>query len=342
MFAAMLFCVGVLPLISIGSSIGAQGPQARLLAVIVAACCLVMALRWLRLRWPSRAESALHVVTGTLCVAVVCVIQANPVVGLLSATTFAMSSAYIALFHTARLLAFTWTVAAVTLGFLAVRLAAVDPALAVAGVVLVALVNIFVAFACRLGVRLLGSDVLYGELEALTGLLNRDAFYQRTATLLAARSRDDDRYLVVVVVSIDSFSLLTGTAGLAAGDRARVEVGQALRENVRRETIVAHIPDADFLIAETFTSADPSPLIERLRGAITTKPSRLAATIGVVSTPLKPLSHHPPQDVLDEVLTLATAAMYEARQSGGNQARYVLNPALSILNDPDIEGPRSR
>lgn len=334
--AAVMFCLGAMPLALIGSSVGPVGPRDRLLAVIVAACCLAMSLSWLRHRWPTRTESALCVVTGTVCIAVACVIQAKPVVGLLGATTFAVLSGYIALFHTTRLLAFTWTVAAATLYSLAVRLTAIDAALAVCSVGLVALINISVAFACRMVIRLIDTGVLHGEIEPLTGLLNRDAFYQKAATLLTSRSRDDDRYLVVAVVNIDSFSLLIGTGGMAAGHRARVDVGQILRENIRRDTILAHVADAEFLIADTFTTADPSPLIERVRGAITTPPLRLAASIGVVSTPLQPLIHHPPHDVLDEVLAMATAAMYEARKAGGNQARYVTDPGLSVIDDPDI------
>jgi hypothetical protein len=46
------------------------------------------------------------------------------------------------------------------------------------------------------------------------------------------------------------------------------------------------------------------------------------------------LAPHPSHDVLDEVLTLATSAMYEARKAGGNQARQVLNPTLSVLGEP--------
>ena len=35
-----------------------------------------------------------------------------------------------------------------------------------------------------------------------------------------------------------------------------------------------------------------------------------------------------------EVFTIATSAMYEARKAGGNQARHVLNPTLTVLDEP--------
>ena len=58
-------------------------------------------------------------------------------------------------------------------------------------------------------------------------------------------------------------------------------------------------------------------------------------SIGVVSTPLHPLAEHPPTEVLDEIVALASTAMYEARRAGGNQVRFVTNPGLSISDGED-------
>ncbi|HEY9267656.1 MAG TPA: diguanylate cyclase, partial [Mycobacterium sp.] len=169
-------------------------------------------------------------------------------------------------------------------------------------------------------------------------LLHRDAFYRGVATLLASRSRSDDQYLVVVAVNIDSFSLLLGLSGARGGNRARVTVGQALRETVRHNAIVAHISDDDFLIADTFTTADASPLVERIRGAIAVTPQRLTASIGVVCTPLPPLAAEPPDDVADKLIAIATTAIEQARMAGGNQVRYVLRPTLGEAEDDDGGG----
>ena len=114
----------------------------------------------------------------------------NPVVGLLGATTFAVLSGCIALFHTTRLLAFTWTVAAATLcglccpvGRYRRRLGGVQCRPGRAG-------QRFRRFRLPEVIRLIDTDILHGEIEPLTGLLNRDAFYQKAATLSAfAQSR---------------------------------------------------------------------------------------------------------------------------------------------------------
>jgi diguanylate cyclase (GGDEF)-like protein len=333
--AVMIVGLGAIPVILIGSSVGPQSPRDRLLAVLVTVSCLVMALRWLGRRWPTRTESVLCVFTGTVCMAVACVITTNPVFGLFGATSFAVLGAYIVLFHTARLLLFTWTAGAVVVGLLAVRLAEQDAVLALCSVILVLLLNVFVGFAARVVIRFVRSDTLPDEMEPLTGLFNRDAFYQKAATLLASRSRDDDRYFVIAVINIDSYSALVGVSGSSVGDRARVDVGRALRETIRHNAVLAHIGDAEFLIADSFTAPDPSPLVERVRAAIAATPSHVTASVGAVSTPLLPLTRYAPSDVLDEVIAIATSAMYAARRNGGNQASYAVDPPLAVLDYTD-------
>ena len=335
--ATIILGLGAIPSTLMMSSVGPDGLQNRLLAGVITVCCVVMGAQWLRHCWPTRTQSQLCVVVGTVCIAVACLIEDHPVIGLLGSTAFAVLSAFTAFFHSARLLAFTWTVGVVTLGVLALRLATIDAALAVCSVVLIALVNVFVAFACRTITRLIDTEILHGEIEPLTGLLNRDGFYDHIATLIGARRRDDDRYLIVLVVNLDSFSLLTAMTGAAGGSRVRVAIGQRLRETVRRNAIIAHIGDAEFFIADLFTTPDPFVLTERICGTVRTAPFRLTASIGGVSTPLQPLATYPPHDVCEELLTIATTAMYEARKAGGNQARHVPSPALAVLDDLDSQ-----
>jgi len=274
------------------------------------------------------------VVIGTGCIAVACLIAKDPLMGLLGSTSFAILAAFAMFFHGGRLLAITWMVGAATLTVLALRLAAINTTLAVSSVVVVALVNVFAVFVCRTAIRLIDIDNRHDGIEPLTGLLNRDAFSEKVAELIGARSRQDDRYLVVAVVNLDSYSLLLSVDGAAGGNRARIAASRQLRATLRHDAVLAHIGDAEFSIAEIFTTPDPSALIERIRGTITDPPSRLTASIGVVTTPLRPLASHSPHDVLEELLTVATTAMREARKAGGNQARTVLNPTLTVLDTP--------
>jgi diguanylate cyclase (GGDEF)-like protein len=229
----------------------------------------------------------------------------------------------------------TTTVSGVTLAVLAMRLAENDAALAVGAVVIIVVSNVYITATMEMGMRLVRARMLAREIEPLTGLLNRRAFDEQFAALIGTRSRDDDRYLIVLVVNLDDFSVATGTAGAASANRTRVAVGQRLRETVRRDAVAAHVDDAEFLVADLFPRADPSPLAERVRGGITSAPLRLTASIGVVSTPLRPLVDVAPVDLLDELLGIATAAMNEAQRDGGNQVRVVVSPALKAFGGRD-------
>lgn len=201
----------------------------------------------------------------------------------------------------------------------------------------VILINVAVLVACRIIADIGRAIDGRTDVEPLTGLLTRQTFDELAATMLGARHRGDDRFLVVMVTSLDSFAARASLQGRREADRARVAAAQALRETVRRDALVCHVDEAEFLIADTFTAPDPTPLAERVRGALATVPGGVTASIGVVSTPLGPLSERPPYDVLEEVIALATTAMFRARRRGGNQAEYLLNPNLSGPAEPASE-----
>jgi diguanylate cyclase (GGDEF)-like protein len=178
------------------------------------------------------------------------------------------------------------------------------------------------------------NDVHYGELEPLTGLLTRDAFSDRVATIVT-RARDDDRFLAIVVVSLDSFSLVTAMGGDAGANQARVAIGQRLRETLRRDAVLAHVGESEYLVADTFGSTDASVLTDRLQHTVRTAPYRLTASIGTVITPLEDLVGHPPHDVVEELITIATSNVYRARRNGGQRTETTANPQLTSLRNAD-------
>jgi diguanylate cyclase (GGDEF)-like protein len=335
--AVNLLGMSTIPLILTLSDHGPKGVVDRWLAAAISVCCVVMATLWLRSGWPSRTQSQLCVLIGSICIAVACLIESDPAIGLTGASTFVVVSAFTAMFHDGRLLAYVWLIGAATLVALAIRLGGFDPAITISGVVLFLLINAFVVFVCRNVIRLVNTDVHYGELEPLTGLLTRDAFADRVATVVA-RDRDDDRFLAIVVVSLDSFSLLTAMKGEAGGNEARVAIGHRLGETLRRDAVLAHVGESEYLVADTFNTADASVLTERLQHSVRTAPYRLTASIGVVVTPVAPLVGHPPHDVVEELITLATSNVYDARRNGGQRTTSTANPRLTSLEEADPGG----
>ena len=263
-----------------------------------------------------------------------CLIQSDPLAGLFGATAFTLVATYAAVFHTTRWLAITWLATAATLAVLAVRLGATDVAFAVSAALLVAFIVVFVSFTGRATISLVDADILHENFEPLTGLFNRDGFYEKAITLLASRSRGDDRYLAVAVINLDSFSLVGEFSGMSGVSRARVEIAQRLRETARRDAVIAHIADSRIRDRRPFRECG------RVRAHRARAWHHHRLTVSPVGQhrrghhPLAATGAAPPNDVLDELLSIATNAMYASRKGGGNQVTYVRNPALTVLDDP--------
>lgn len=322
---------GVAPIAMLASPSGPRGRSGVVLALLVSVVSLIQTGMWLRGRWPSKRRSMAFVMLCSLCVAVACLIQTQPIAGLLGCSAFAALAGYTAFFHSARLLSFTAVVAAATTVSLALRVAlAGDPILAVCAAMSVGATFIMVPFAALILMRLLDVDEPNSDINHLTGLVNRRSFYRRTAELFSVRGRLDDRYLTIVLIDLDNFMLLHDTKGPAAGERACVAVAQTLRETTRGDAVVARSGEAEFLISDTFATADATPLVERVRGAIATTPPRLTASMGVVCTPLRALAELPPEDTIDALIALAQVEMTVARRAGGNQARYIETAAPKL------------
>ena len=331
--AARMLGIGIFPLILTLSAQGPMGVVDRSAAVAVSVCCIGMALAWTRNSWPSRTQSQACVMAGSVCIAIACLVQHHAALGLLGASAYIVLSAFAALFHDGRLVAFTWVVGIAALIALSIRVGGTDLVVTVCAVLLSVLTNVFVVFVCRSVIRLVDRDFHYGELEPLTGLLTRDAFADRVATLISARDRNDDRFVAIVVVSLDSFSLLTAMSGMAGGRQARVTIGHRLAETLRSNAVLAHVGESEFLIADTFGTPDAAVLTERLAATVRTAPFRLTASIGVVTTPLAPLAGLPPHQIVDELVTLATSNVFTARRAGGQRTHATTCPRLTVVDD---------
>lgn len=309
----------------------------RLVYLAIAVACVGLAVPWFRYRWPTRRESTAVVMLGTLALAGGCLATIDPMAGLLTAVAFLFVLGFAALFHSSRLLWFAAVSAVLTVTVLAVRIARdQNLAASIAVTTPIVLCGVIITYACRTIATVGSADHSPTDIDPVTGLMTRESFYEQAAALLGARHRADDRFLVVAAVTVDTLSVITGVHGPSGTTRALVSAGQALRETVRRGAVIGHLSESEFVVADTFTIPDPTPLVERLRGAIAATPSGITVSIGVVSTALGPLAERLPDEVLDQAIGLATDAMVKARSDGGNQVRYILGRDLL----PDDEHTR--
>jgi diguanylate cyclase (GGDEF)-like protein len=273
-------------------------------------------------RWPTRTQSLAFGLVSIACVALGCLAQPNPLASLIGCIGFATTGAYLAFFHTTRLVLFNFTVAAVVGSIEAVRLAQSGHlALALVDLFLVVQINIALPLAIRALVNALSVDLADSDRDPLTGLYNRRAFEHRALGLLVARENADS-YLTIALVDLDKFKRLNDTQGHQAGDRALVRVAKALRACTARTTVVARSGGEEFLVAHVSSEPEPTHLAQQMCDAIAALPARVTASVGTASAPLDANDDASLQALIQRLTAEADAAMYRAKRSGGNQVRH--------------------
>lgn len=279
------------------------------------------ALLW-ALRWPTKTQSLAFGLGSNACVALGCLAHPNPLAALLGCIAFATTGAYLAFFHTTRLVLYNFAVAA-TVGVVeAVRLARDGHlALSLVDLWLVLQVNIALPLAILALVNALSIDLLHSDRDPLTGLFNRRSFEHKTLGLLVARDATD-LYLTIAVVDLDSFKVLNDTLGHTAGDRALVRVAHALRASSIKTSVIARSGGEEFLIA--YVSADGEPIrnTQKICEAIAALPAKVTASIGTASALVADSDDASHQALIARLTAEADAAMYRAKRDGGNQVRH--------------------
>lgn len=304
-------------------------PQAMvgLSASIVISTFTVMVAIVFLIRWPTRGQSAAQVLAGTVSIAVWSLMQPWPAVAALGCTALTVTGAYLAVFHSTKALAFNFAVAIGTAAVAAHRLAAVtDITTAVVTFWLVCFPNIAVGLGIWGLAHAMGIYAQRAEQDPLTGLLNRRGFLDTIAGA-GAEPLVGQTHLAMLMVDIDDFKRINDTHGHAVGDEVLLAVADLLREHTPSAGVICRAGGEEFLIAVRSGAADHESLAAQLCTAIAQLPQRITASVGAATTELHRMRGTDRDGVLDQLIAAADTAMYAAKRSGGNQARYA--PALS-------------
>lgn len=158
--------------------------------------------------------------------------------------------------------------------------------------------------------------------DSLTGVLNRRAWSEAALSLL---EESVGRPLAILFLDLDRFKLLNDQQGHRAGDRALVEVAEALRAELRPSDLLGRYGGEEFIamldgVVQEQAMQVATRLCRRVhRLEIPVNPEfMLSVSIGVamrVST-----------DTLDMLIERADQAMYQAKVGGRNQARLYERP----------------
>ena len=149
--------------------------------------------------------------------------------------------------------------------------------------------------------------------DHLTGLANRRRF-ERHLEREVARTLRYGHPFCLLMLDVDQFKLVNDTHGHEAGDEALNRVARTLQEGTRGIDVAARVGGEEFGVILTETTLDGGiEVAERLRLAIksTEVPlvGRITASFGVAECPSS-------AQTARELVTLADAALYEAKREG--------------------------
>lgn len=171
--------------------------------------------------------------------------------------------------------------------------------------------------------RMLTELTAAARTDALTGLANRRELESRFAVELE-RSTRGGRPLAIVVLDLDWFKEFNDRFGHAAGDRALVQLAQALLRATRTSDIVARLGGEEFAVLAPETDEyEAHRLAERLRAEVRAtfarQPEKMTVSCGVASFPVHGIT-------AGELLHSADRALYEAKEGGRDRSVVFRHP----------------
>ncbi len=192
---------------------------------------------------------------------------------------------------------------------------------------------VFASDGMLLGYRGVGLDITKQKLieanisrlarfDSLTGLHNRPAFFERLDHAIAL-ARRHDRAIALLFVDLDRFKDVNDAFGHLAGDEVLKALARRLTKTVRDTDTVARLGGDEFIVLaeEVANQVDVNEFGRRLLQALSEpvvlhgQECRLGASVGVAMFPAD-------GEDTTTLLKAADAAMYRAKESGGNNLAF--------------------
>lgn len=157
--------------------------------------------------------------------------------------------------------------------------------------------------------------------DPLTGILNRRGFF-KSGEMDFRRALRYGRPLAVLLADVDGFKKINDTLGHASGDAVLSTLAGRLKEAVRTTDSLCRSGGEEFL-ALLYETDLPGALIvaERIRRAVEAEAFRTEAGTVPATVSVGVAALDPGCASLAEFVGRADAAMYEAKESGGNSVR---------------------
>lgn len=162
--------------------------------------------------------------------------------------------------------------------------------------------------------------------DALTGLYNR-RHLQEVFPKIYAQAQRDKRGVFAFLLDIDHFKKINDTYGHLAGDRCLEKFSEQLVEITRKNDFLFRMGGEEFLVLTTGQKAsDMIAIAEKIRTIVEQTPIKYEGNVISMTTSCgvscTKASEDPPDRVLHHMLTLADAALYEAKNGGRNKVCF--------------------
>lgn len=192
--------------------------------------------------------------------------------------------------------------------------------------------------------------------DPLTGLKNR-RYFALTAPAAAERARraGPSGALLLAVLDIDHFKRINDGYGHDAGDAVLVEVARRLQLVARVGDFVLRWGGEEFLLLLRDVAADAADaVLRRVLHALAATPIAVGdavltvtASIGAIGFPVNPST--PNSHSIEQAITLADAALYQAKREGRDRAIRIESGAAgedpihhTVLRDVRANAPPAR
>ncbi len=162
--------------------------------------------------------------------------------------------------------------------------------------------------------------------DTLTSALSRSAFFRRGRQAVDRAPAGEP--IVVLMIDIDHFKQVNDENGHAAGDAVLVAFADIVRQTLRKNDLFGRLGGEEFgVILPGVGPATAKAMAERLRQAIAhapltcsggSMPLPITASIGMACGAAGPATS------VDALLTLADAALYQAKNAGRNRVTAAL------------------
>ncbi|MDH5639723.1 MAG: GGDEF domain-containing response regulator [Nitrospira sp.] len=171
------------------------------------------------------------------------------------------------------------------------------------------------------------------QYDQLTGLVNRTLFRDRLIHAMA-RSKRLQQPMGLMLLDLDRFKPVNDTLGHEAGDKILKAVADRLKECVREVDTVARMGGDEFtiILEGFFHEDDVTRVAERITKSLS-EPFCLGANQASIGVSIGITIYPNDDQEIDDLLRHADAAMYRAKQRGGNSFQFHIpnNPPSPAL-----------